>query len=269
MSKLVDLAYAASQAWYALGHERVDVPHALVVRDHTCGNVYDANFAAAVRASTEADIGKLLARLDEVFAGCEHRHVLWDPGMPAAFEARLVLDGYRLQNDVVTLALEGELCTRGPEIAIRVAQSDADWQWLDDMHWLDHQEEVALGFHEAWDRSVTSEILAAKRRKTPSMRYLIAQIDGVDCGFFSAWPGHEGVGVIEDLYTRKEFRGRGVATALTAACVDDARARGARAVLVGPRATDTPKQMYAALGFRPLCVQRSYLKLPAARTPSA
>ncbi|TMQ20541.1 MAG: GNAT family N-acetyltransferase [Deltaproteobacteria bacterium] len=46
--------------------------------------------------------------------------------------------------------------------------------------------------------------------------------------------------VIEDLFTRREFRGRGVATALIAACVGDAWARGAESLAVGARANDTP-----------------------------
>jgi hypothetical protein len=32
-------------------------------------------------------------------------------------------------------------------------------------------------------------------------------------------------------------------------------------VLIGARMNDTPKHLYAALGFRPLCVQRMYLKV--------
>jgi GNAT superfamily N-acetyltransferase len=71
------------------------------------------------------------------------------------------------------------------------------------------------------------------------------------------------VGQVEDLFTRQEFRGRGIGSALVAHCVDDARARGAGPIIVNPRADDTPRAMYAALGFRPLCVQRSLLKLPA------
>jgi hypothetical protein len=31
-------------------------------------------------------------------------------------------------------------------------------------------------------------------------------------------------------------------------------------VLIGARLDDTPKHMYAAMGFRPLCVRRAYVK---------
>jgi GNAT superfamily N-acetyltransferase len=89
---------------------------------------------------------------------------------------------------------------------------------------------------------------------------LIARADGVDGAFFSAWPGENGVGKLEDLFARAEYRGRGIGTVLIAACVDDAHARDASPVRIGARLGNTPKQMYASLGFRPLCYPRSYLR---------
>jgi hypothetical protein len=49
--------------------------------------------------------------VEEVFAGLEHRIVLWDADMPQPFEARLVVDGWQRYNALVVLALEGELRT--------------------------------------------------------------------------------------------------------------------------------------------------------------
>jgi GNAT superfamily N-acetyltransferase len=260
MTNLVERAYRTYSSRLALGHEQLRLPNAVASRDRALSDIYEANFVARVRAQTPAEIASLLGELEEVFAGSDHRLVLWDPQTPAAFEAQLVLDGFRPHNELVMLALEGELRRRGPEVSIRAAVSEADVRSLADMHWLDHQEEFTLGFHPPWDRAVTERFAAAKRQKAPDVRYFIADIDGVDCGFFSAWGGVDGVGQVEDLFTRPEFRGRGIGTALVAHCVDDARAHGAEVVLVAPRADDTPKQMYLALGFRPLCVQRSYLK---------
>ena len=45
-----------------------------------------------------------------------------------------------------------------------------------------------------------------------------------------------------------------------AKAVEDARARGADLVLIGARPADSPRHIYASMGFRPLCVTRSYLK---------
>jgi GNAT superfamily N-acetyltransferase len=68
------------------------------------------------------------------------------------------------------------------------------------------------------------------------------------------------VGLVEDLFTHPEFRRRGIATGLVARAVEDARERGADQVLIGARPEDTPRRMYASMGFRPLCVTRQYLK---------
>lgn len=131
---------------------------------------------------------------------------------------------------------------------------------IEDLHWLDAQEEVKKGLQPAWDRSITEAIVRTKRRKAPHVQYFLARVDAVDCAYFSAWPGENGVGQVEDLFTLPAYRGRGIARALMAACVDDARARGAGPLIICARAEDTPKKLYEALGFRPLCVQRGYLK---------
>jgi GNAT superfamily N-acetyltransferase len=102
--------------------------------------------------------------------------------------------------------------------------------------------------------------VAAKRVKAPDLRFWLARVDDTDAAFFSSWPGPEGVGIVEDLFTRPEFRRRGIATALIAHSVADARERGAGPVAISARVNDSPKYMYAALGFRPSCISRSYLK---------
>jgi hypothetical protein len=53
---------------------------------------------------------------------------------------------------------------------------------------------------------------------------------------------------------------RGLATALIHPCVADARSKGAGPVVIAADPTDTPKHMYAAMGFRPVAVYSHYLK---------
>jgi hypothetical protein len=55
-----------------------------------------------------------------------------------------------------------------------------------------------------------------------------------------------------------------LATAPMARTVEDARERGADAVLIGARPEETPRHMVASMGFRSLCVTRAYLKTLAA-----
>jgi len=259
MADLVARAYESVFGWLARGHASQRHAHARLVRDPRVAFVWDSNLAGEVRARTPDECDALLAAADAHYADFDHRSFFWDPRMPAEFEARLVLEGYAPRDDLV-LALEGELGQRGPRVELRAVESDADWATLEALCRLDHDEEVAQGFHAPWDAEVTRQIVLAKRLKGPDVRYVLARADGVDCAFFSAWPGENGVGQVEDLFTRSDFRGRGIATALIAACVDDARKRGAGPVLISARSNDTPKQMYAALGFRPLCVQRIYTR---------
>ena len=155
MPDLIADAYETLEGWHALGHEHVLHATARFVRDRRTPAVWDANFTSRVRAASPAEIDALLAAADEIFAGFAHRHVLWDPQMPLPFEARLQLDGYEA-HDEVQLVLEGDLRARGPELALRPVESDADWNALTELLVLDHQEEVEKGFHDAWPRASAS-----------------------------------------------------------------------------------------------------------------
>jgi len=262
MADLVTRAYETELAWLALGHEPRRTQRMTFVREPRAPDIYDANFAAFPRAETPAEVDAAIAEIETEFAEVAHRQIFWDPATSLPFEARLQLDDY-VAHDEVVLVLEGALLSANrPQVEIRPVERDADWDAVTELCWLDHQEEVKKGFHGAWPRSITEQLVACKRWKAPAVRFFVARVDGVDCGFFSGFPGENGMGMVEDLYTRDDFRGRGIATALISACVDDARARGAGSVLIGARPDDTPKQMYAAMGFRPLCVRRAYLRVP-------
>lgn len=57
-----------------------------------------------------------------------------------------------------------------------------------------------------------------------------------------------------------DYRKRGVATALIHHCVSQCRAKGAGPVVIVADPTDTPKNIYARMGFRPVAIQSKYLK---------
>ncbi len=251
--------FAAWAGYHALGNRVFDEPQARFVCRPETPLVHDANLACDVRAASDDEIDAVLVRADEIYAGLGHRKFALDAETTPAFEARLVLDGYE-PHPHLQLVLEGDLDGSAPPIEIRAAVSDDDWRSLEALWRAVHDEETAKGQHQPWEPAVTTQMVAAVRAKAPHLQFWLATVDGEDCAFFSSWPGHDGLGIVEDLFTRPEFRGRGVATALIAHAVDDARRRGAGPVVIAARPTDTPKQMYAALGFRPLCVRRSYLK---------
>ncbi|HEV8573834.1 MAG TPA: GNAT family N-acetyltransferase, partial [Dehalococcoidia bacterium] len=112
----------------------------------------------------------------------------------------------------------------------------------------------------AEDPSVPEQMRATHRAKQPPVQYWLAYIDGRPVAYFNSWAGIDGVGQIEDLFTHPDFRHRGLAAALIHHCVADCRRRGAGPVVIVADPTDTPKQMYAAMGFRPVATYSHYLK---------
>jgi GNAT superfamily N-acetyltransferase len=245
-----------------LGNAVRDERSARFVRNAAAPRIYDANHVSCVRAQTANDIGEVLSRTDEVFAGLGHRSFHVDPWTPPEFMARLVLDDYEPEEEL-QLLLEGQLqLTREvPALDIRVAASDDDWGVVQRLTRLDHEEEARREDRPVWDEEITAQMVATKRAKAPALRFWLAGADGNDWAFFSSWPGTSGVGKVEDLFTHPDARGRGIAKALIVHCVRDARERGAGPVVIGALPSDTPKLMYATMGFRPFCVTRSYRKM--------
>jgi GNAT superfamily N-acetyltransferase len=254
---LLDRAITTLLGYFELGNEVVATRRARFVRNVECSRIYDANHGTAIRAQTAVEIDDVLRRSDEIFSDVEHRTFKVDPCTPAAFEGRLLLDGYTGSSEL-QLLLEGDLDARPPTIDIRMVLSDTDWEAVARLTRLDHEEEAQKADREPVSPVVTAQMVASKRAKAPDLAFFLAAVDDVDCAFFSSWPGTNGVGKVEDLFTAPAFRRRGIATALIAHAVRDARHRGAGPVLIGADPDDSPKHMYAAMGFRPLCVLRSY-----------
>lgn len=252
---LLARVYDTLEGYYELGCEVRDEPLARFVRNVDAPRIYDVNFAACVRARTRDEIASVLDRAEELFDGLTHRVFHIDPWTPAAFEAQLVLDGFEFE-DELQLLLDGDLGVSPdlPAIEIRLVESDEDWSTVRRLARLDHEEQARRQVHPLWDEEVTSEMVATKRAKAPALRFWLARAGEADCSFLSSWPGANGVGKVEDLFTHPDFRHRGIASALIVHCVRDVRERGAGPVLIGALPNDTPMRMYAAMGFRPFCV---------------
>lgn len=253
--ELLARVYETLEGYYDLGCEVRDEPLARFVRNLDAPRIYDVNFAAFVRADTKAETASVLERADELFEGMPHRVFHIDPWTPPAFEAQLMLDGFEFE-DELQLLLEGDLdpVLDPPAIDIRLVESDEDWSVVRRLARLDHEEQARRDVHPLWDEDVTSQMVATKRAKAPDLRFWLARADETACAFLSSWPGANGVGKVEDLFTHPDFRHRGIASALIVHCIRDVRERGAGPVLIGALPNDTPMRMYAAMGFRPFCV---------------
>ena len=258
MSALTRRAVATDYGFMALGNERSAAEDATFIRNPSVPRIRDANQVIGVTAATPDDIDRLLARADREYADCPHRQFRLDFTASPEFEARLALEGYE-RKDTLVMLLEGDLIGAAKPHDIRPVESEADWQAYTSLHeidWREYAEKIPGGA----DTAVAEQMVRTRRAKTPPVRYWLAWADGQPRAYLASWEGEDGVGQVEDLFTHPEFRHRGLAATLIHHCVADCRAHGAGPVVIAADALDTPKRMYAALGFRPVAISRTYRK---------
>jgi GNAT superfamily N-acetyltransferase len=158
------------------------------------------------------------------------------------------------------MVLEGELNTPQRFFEVKPVLIDPDWaeyMKLDAAWWQERSTE----YFGPYNMLLHTEFMASKRLKSPPVRSWMACVESVPRAFLSSWQGRNGMGMLEDLYTHPDFRHRGLATALIAAGVRNARSNGAGPLLIVADPDDTPKQMYERLGFRPLFLIREFLRV--------
>jgi len=247
----------------ALGLPDERGPGGRLVRTDAAPLIYDANLLLDVSASEPAACDALLAWVEERFSDVGHRHVIATAETPAPFTARLALAGYQAK-PALQMLLDGPLQGAPPAaVEIRPIESEADWAAHRILLRRNHNEVCAREKRPQWEEAVTDQMLWVSRTKAPQLRFWMARVEGTDCAYFSSWPGSNGLGIVEDLYTDPPFRKRGVARALIHHAVADARARGAGPVMIGADPTDSPMHAYAALGFVPTCVTWNWLRVLA------
>jgi GNAT superfamily N-acetyltransferase len=257
LAALTRRAVEVDRTFLALGHETFDAGGARFVRNRDLPAIHDANFVTAVTATTPEDVERLLARADREFPHARHRQFLLDASTPPAVEAVLVLRGYQHSASLV-LVLEGGVHGTSPAHDVRLLDDEAGWAAYDRLKQRDWDERAQrLGLRDlGW---LGPEMVRHHRAKVPPVRYWLVWLDGAPRGFVGSWEGGEGVGQVEDLYVEPEVRHRGLATALIQRGVAACRQHGAGPIAIVADADDTPKHMYAAMGFRPLAVVHKYL----------
>jgi GNAT superfamily N-acetyltransferase len=247
-----------ADAWYALGTEVVAGAGALFVRDRRCPDVYDANHARRVPGAS--DPPAFLAALEEHYGPCSHRAVRLDPRSSGdALEAELLLRGFVCELQIL-MALEGTPRGRRADVRIRAATGDADWEAVARLKQAEFDADGLNLPGTTWRDHL--------RRKCPPAITWLAALGGETVGLFSEL-ARGSVALLEDLYVLPAARRRGVATALVAHSTLDAQRRGAGTCFLAARADDTPKEMYARMGFRALGVTRNLLKTGVAGDPAA
>ena len=260
MDELTRQICATYAAHLALGHEIEERDGARFVRFVRTPMVWDANYIQPFEIADFDQARRLLGLVEDWLEAFSHRRVFADPSTPEVFLALLAAEDYQA-SPTLQLVLEGELAGERPAPReIRPIQAQSDWESLATLKRVRDVEDCERTGREIWDASVTQQMVEVVRVKAPDVQFFIAREDERDVAYFSSYPGKDGVGMVEDLFTLPEARGRGIARALIHHCVEDARRRGAKAVLIGADPTDTPKNAYVAMGFRPACVTWSWLK---------
>jgi ribosomal protein S18 acetylase RimI-like enzyme len=258
MNDLARRALAVHRAWLQLGNAVTTTELGTFVRNERAPLIWDANHVAEARAATPAALDALLAHVEREYAHCGHRRFDLDEATPAALEARLVAAGYQMRRFEV-MAIEGPLAGTSKTYDIRpLAGADA-WVAFERLHRLDWLESAArLGL--SGDLAVAEQGALVHRAQSPPARWWLAYDAGEPRGYFSSWQGIGGVGQVEDLFVHPDHRRRGIATALVHHAVADARAHGAGPVVLVVDPDDTPRHMYAAMGFRVLAEKRDLLR---------
>ena len=255
---LIAKALDVNAANLALGNQQFRAEGATFVRNPGAPKIYDANHVCDITASTPSEIERLMAHVEREFDGFSHRRFDTDFRTPPAVIARLVFEGYE-RSDALVMLLEGDLAGTPPQHDIRAVASEADWEAYTSLQSVDWRE-----YRERTNRPVEEDVgkmqMFSRRLKQPPVQYWIAYVDGRPAAYFNSWAGVDGVGQVEDLFTHPDFRRRGLATALIHHCVAECRGAGAGPVVIAADPTDTPKQMYAAMGFRPAAIATHYLK---------
>ncbi len=268
---MTDVARALCEtylAYHRLGGEVREGPACRVVRNDAAPEVWDANHLQIGPGDADADADRVFAFLEAELGHHSHRQIMTTPFLAPALAAGLAFEDY-VPDPTLQGLLVGPLAGPAPRACdIRPVAKEVDWAALDQLVRLDHVEKDKKIGKERRAEAVTAGIQAIRRSNAEAIRFFLAWSEGEAVAYFSAWPGPGSaatlapgvgrVGVVEDLYTRPDHRGRGLARALIHHCVADARARGADAVLIGAEVDDTPKAIYAAMGFAPTCLTQAW-----------
>jgi GNAT superfamily N-acetyltransferase len=260
----VDLRARIAEAYpwlRALGNRAIESRYGRFVVNPEIPDVWDANHLQRPRAQDPGELDALLAMMDEVFARCEHRLVLTDGLTPDAVVARLLADGFRELDATIQMALTGELAeVAGPPLDFAPVDDEAGWAELYRLMRADHEEGRRTN-HMIVPEKVTRGMIMNLRRKAGPMTFYLAALSGRPVTYGAKVECPNGLGMIEDIFTLRAARNRGIASALIARLLGRLRTKApARPVFLGAHAREGAKHLYRRLGFQPILVTREFLR---------
>jgi ribosomal protein S18 acetylase RimI-like enzyme len=238
--------------YHLLAADVVEQHGARFLRNDEARTRYDGNHVRCIRDASGID--GLFEAIERHYAHLPFRSVRLDPFTPPAIEARLLLDDYIHETEIV-LAADGALAGRAADIEIRTVRCDSEV--LERVVALDAPERPDYRDDTSW-----RDVWALIQRRSDAFTWYVAFDGERPVGHFSQRTRGE-LGYLESLFVDPDYRMRGIGTALTHHAAAAARAEGARIVFLPAAADDTPKEMYRRMGFEPVYAFRNYRKDPA------
>ncbi len=215
---------------------------------------YDSNFLWVVDAGPEVSVEALDGEVGAALEGFEHREVLVnDDEAGARLSPGLAELGYEATRLVVMRHLHPP--DREPTVTVtRVTFAEGEPLFLtSDRREPYVTDDDLLHCLVAWRRRLEERVGAT---------FFVGTVEGAQAGGCEVYR-HDGVAMVEDVFTLEEFQGRGVARAVVVAAVRAAREEGADLVFLHAVAEGWPRALYAKLGFEPIGHVWSFLRSPA------
>lgn len=255
-----DRLIAGAYRWQRrLGHRLIDLPHCTIVADPAKPDLWDANHADDVTATTDAEIDAVLAAMDEHLAHSDWRVVHSDAFTPDRFHARLAYLGFEERPVVVQMICDRLTPLGDAPIDLVEIVDDAGWAALTDLVRADVTEGKRTGGLNL-DDSFVADMVANYRAKAPAYRFHLALLDGVPVAYGAMVAAPNGMGMIEDLFTLPSARRGGIASTMIAHFDAALRAEGCSGIFLGAVAEEEAKSLYFKLGFRPAMLSRCWVK---------
>lgn len=220
--------------------------------------LYDANLVIIKRMISGLSIEQLEQQLRPMYQplGVTHlRFLIPDPEVAAALEPECTALAYKHSRYLIMEHVRPSERQANPEITLNAVTSPVGFTRLDQ---LEHELMREL----AWNSRAMRSALSTRRREVAAhlpMRWFWAEYKNTTVGSIGLLTDGP-YASIQEVSTRPNMRGRGVASTMVLALLDQARAAGARVVSLTAEADDWPKNLYSRLGFESISSMSAFLK---------
>lgn len=246
---------AQARRWYRRqGYAAVEENGVTVVATPAYPTTWEANWACADPGVTADDV---LAALDRHMAHASswvvHADALTDP----ALEAALALADFRVENTLIEMVAREIASPHVIPFVTLERVGAGNWDAFAALVDADMREGKRTGEHDA---GVAAGLLDAMQRRMGPCDYWLLCDGEAAAGYGMTAACPNGLGLIENLFTLPEQRGRGLMSGFIAEAARRLRDAGCDAVFLDAHAHDSPKRLYARVGFEPIALARTWVK---------